>query len=256
MEKYYPRASASKGNKNFRLFPVSWRKFRVTTLSVWMTVFIAAVFCLSWFVLPSEATRVWNSDLQQKQNLPKSVGGKRVYAQTETEAGRTLERAKPGKDHTTGRKGKSKKIWDRKGRPKKFATLDPVSSVSGFHEAGSPNYLTRQQDQETRVNETPADAKERQGQVTNVEAVTWKRQPSEKEVQQFQKLVLRTMECRNLPALSLSLVKRGRVVLATNLGYADPEARMPVMNETRFAIGSLTKAFTATVVTDFLMERK
>ena len=36
----------------------------------------------------------------------------------------------------------------------------------------------------------------------------------------------------------------GETVLAENLGYADLEHRVPVTNETRFGVASITKAFT------------
>lgn len=36
----------------------------------------------------------------------------------------------------------------------------------------------------------------------------------------------------------------GETVLAENLGYADLENRVPVTNETRLGVASITKAFT------------
>ena len=41
---------------------------------------------------------------------------------------------------------------------------------------------------------------------------------------------------------------RGRVLLQTSVGYADWNSRTPVRLDTRFRIGSITKAFTATAV--------
>ncbi|XP_076467633.1 uncharacterized protein LOC143298638 [Babylonia areolata] len=83
----------------------------------------------------------------------------------------------------------------------------------------------------------------------------WQRLPTSEDVFRFKKLVQQTMACRKLPALTLALVKDGHVVLRANLGHADPEGRVPVSRSTRFAIGSLTKAFTSTLVSELLLRR-
>ena len=44
--------------------------------------------------------------------------------------------------------------------------------------------------------------------------------------------------------LSALVMLDGETVLAENLGYADLENRVPVTNETRFGVASITKAFT------------
>ncbi|KAL8570291.1 hypothetical protein ACOMHN_011313 [Nucella lapillus] len=83
----------------------------------------------------------------------------------------------------------------------------------------------------------------------------WRQLPTSEEISRFKKLVQQTMACRKLPALTLVLVKDGQVVLRANLGHADPENQVPVSRNTRFAIGSLTKAFTSTLVSELLMKR-
>ena len=84
----------------------------------------------------------------------------------------------------------------------------------------------------------------------------WQRLPTAEEISRFKTLVQQTLACRQLPALTLALVKKGRVLLTASLGHADPELHVPVSRSTRFAIGSLTKAFTATLVSEVLMRRK
>ena len=84
----------------------------------------------------------------------------------------------------------------------------------------------------------------------------WQRLPTAEEISRFKTLVRKTLACRKLPALTLALVKGGHVILTASLGHADPELQLPVLRSTRFAIGSLTKAFTATLVSEVLMRRK
>lgn len=50
------------------------------------------------------------------------------------------------------------------------------------------------------------------------------------------------------PGAALAVVKDGRVVLLQGYGLADLDTRRPVTPDTRFAIGSTTKAFTATAI--------
>jgi CubicO group peptidase (beta-lactamase class C family) len=48
----------------------------------------------------------------------------------------------------------------------------------------------------------------------------------------------------NVPGLSLAVIRDGQVVLSEGYGFRDVEKKLPVTPETRFAIGSSTKAFT------------
>ncbi len=52
----------------------------------------------------------------------------------------------------------------------------------------------------------------------------------------------------HLPGLALAIVKDDRIVFARGFGLADIEHEVPVTPETLFAVGSTTKAFTATLV--------
>ncbi|CAG5127508.1 unnamed protein product [Candidula unifasciata] len=60
--------------------------------------------------------------------------------------------------------------------------------------------------------------------------------------------VLHLMDCHLSPALTLAVVKDGRVLLANGYGHTSINKSRAVTSETKFAIGSLTKAFTATLV--------
>ena len=48
--------------------------------------------------------------------------------------------------------------------------------------------------------------------------------------------------------MAIAVVKDDKVVLAKGFGYRDMETEQPVTPETLFAIGSTTKAFTATLI--------
>lgn len=58
------------------------------------------------------------------------------------------------------------------------------------------------------------------------------------------------MQCRDNAGLSIALVKDGTTVFAGGYGYRDVKKQLPVNNRTKFNIGSLTKAFTATLAAD------
>jgi len=49
----------------------------------------------------------------------------------------------------------------------------------------------------------------------------------------------------NVPGMGLAVVKNGKIILAKGYGYRNIEEKLPVTENTIFAIGSCTKAFTA-----------
>jgi len=53
---------------------------------------------------------------------------------------------------------------------------------------------------------------------------------------------------QHIPGLAIAVVKDDKVILAKGFGYSDMEADQSVTPETLFAIGSTTKAFTATLI--------
>ena len=56
------------------------------------------------------------------------------------------------------------------------------------------------------------------------------------------------MAKRKLPGLSLAVVQRGRTIKTGVYGLADVELNVPVRPQTRFAIASMTKSFTAAAI--------
>lgn len=52
----------------------------------------------------------------------------------------------------------------------------------------------------------------------------------------------------HIPGMAIAVVKDDRVILARGFGVADLESQRPVTDETLFAVGSTTKAFTAALI--------
>ncbi|KAK6173053.1 hypothetical protein SNE40_016587 [Patella caerulea] len=73
-------------------------------------------------------------------------------------------------------------------------------------------------------------------------------------LQKFERTVKNILKCRNVPAASIALVRDNIVLLSKNYGYADPERQIPSNRNTKFCIGSLTKAFTAVILSKILSE--
>src|SRR5207248_316419 len=53
-----------------------------------------------------------------------------------------------------------------------------------------------------------------------------------------------TRQALHIPGCSLAIVKDDRVILSKGFGLRDVEKHLPATPQTRFAIGSCTKAFT------------
>ena len=67
-----------------------------------------------------------------------------------------------------------------------------------------------------------------------------------KELEGFAQFVSETMEQWQVPGVAVGIVKNDELVYAEGFGYRDVENQLPVTPETLFAIGSSSKAFTAT----------
>ena len=63
----------------------------------------------------------------------------------------------------------------------------------------------------------------------------------------FTPLVRRLMARDQIPGVA-GLVERGRLVFARGFGYRDASTHLPVTPDTLFALGSCSKAFTATAI--------
>ena len=80
-------------------------------------------------------------------------------------------------------------------------------------------------------------------------ALQQQQKKSESEVlQDIRVLVKKEMEEWHVPGIALAVVKDGKVLISEGFGYRDVKNQQPVTSDTLFAIGSSTKAFTATSV--------
>jgi CubicO group peptidase (beta-lactamase class C family) len=67
-------------------------------------------------------------------------------------------------------------------------------------------------------------------------------------VESVERFVVEQLAAWEVPGCAVVVVRDGRVELARGWGLRDREAGLPVTEDTQFAIGSVTKAFTATTV--------
>ena len=68
-------------------------------------------------------------------------------------------------------------------------------------------------------------------------------------------IIIKGMEQWQVPGLAIAIVQDGKVAYANSFGYANMLKRQPVEKSTIFAIGSTSKAFTATALAHLLSER-
>ena len=67
----------------------------------------------------------------------------------------------------------------------------------------------------------------------------------EKKFKKLREYVHSVMEESKVPGLAIGIVKDGKVIFAEGFGYRNLENKLPVTTQTLFAIGSMTKPFTA-----------
>lgn len=75
-------------------------------------------------------------------------------------------------------------------------------------------------------------------------------------LEELKSFVNHVMQCRKIVGLGLTLVYKNEVVFAGGFGEADMDKHTPVDRNSKFAIGSLTKAFTSVVVAKVLSEQR
>lgn len=77
----------------------------------------------------------------------------------------------------------------------------------------------------------------------------------ESEIHALDKFIKETISCRRIPGLSISLVRDGQMIMSRGYGFADIEQGIKASEHTKFCIGSLTKAFTTTLIADILSKQ-
>jgi CubicO group peptidase (beta-lactamase class C family) len=79
-------------------------------------------------------------------------------------------------------------------------------------------------------------------------AWTLNAQAGSRELRGFDQLVTSAMQEWKVPGLAIAVVRDTTVLLSRGYGHRDAGRQLPVTSHTRFAIGSVTKSFTATVL--------
>ena len=80
--------------------------------------------------------------------------------------------------------------------------------------------------------------------------------PTKDQLSRYRRSVRRIMGQWSVPAMGVAVVAGGRTVLAEGLGLADTDPEAPATAETIFALGSITKSFTATALGILVDEKK
>lgn len=75
------------------------------------------------------------------------------------------------------------------------------------------------------------------------------------EIHALDRFIKETIACRNVPGLSISLVRDGHVIMSRGYGHLDIDRDVKATEHTKFCIGSLTKAFTTTLIADILSQQ-
>lgn len=73
-------------------------------------------------------------------------------------------------------------------------------------------------------------------------------QNTDKRLAGLDTMITRILKEWNVPGVSVAVVEKNKVIMATGFGHKDYENKKPVTENTQFAIGSCTKAFTALLV--------
>ncbi len=72
--------------------------------------------------------------------------------------------------------------------------------------------------------------------------------PTDKRLAGLDTFALRILKEWNAPGVTIAVVEKNKVIYTGGYGYRDYEKKLPVTENTQFAIGSCTKAFTASIL--------
>jgi CubicO group peptidase (beta-lactamase class C family) len=72
--------------------------------------------------------------------------------------------------------------------------------------------------------------------------------PTDKRLAGLDTFIMKVLKDRHAPGVSIAVVEKNKIVYTGGFGYRDYEKKLPVTENTLFAIGSCTKAFTASIL--------
>lgn len=78
---------------------------------------------------------------------------------------------------------------------------------------------------------------------------------SDQELSDFSTYLEEVIKCKQVPGGVVSIVERGRTVFTKSFGYFDIEKTRKITDDTKFCLGSLTKAFTSAVIAKLLSQQ-
>ncbi|XP_061184961.1 uncharacterized protein LOC133192977 [Saccostrea echinata] len=79
---------------------------------------------------------------------------------------------------------------------------------------------------------------------------------NDQQVNGFSKVLDEVIKCKKIPGGIVTVVENGSTVFTKSFGYYDLEKTKPIKNETKFCLGSLTKAFTSAVIAKLLSDHE
>lgn len=72
------------------------------------------------------------------------------------------------------------------------------------------------------------------------------------DLDEYERFVQHIVDCRGVTGLSVTLIKDNQLLWSRGFGHANIEEGIPATNDTKFSVGSLTKAFTTTILAKIL----
>jgi len=83
---------------------------------------------------------------------------------------------------------------------------------------------------------------------TNLFLISSAQLPTDSRLKGLDTFALRILKEWNAPGVTIAVVEKNRIIYTGGFGYSDYDKKVPVTQNTQFAIGSCTKAFTASIL--------
>ncbi|MGL6267356.1 MAG: serine hydrolase domain-containing protein, partial [Chitinophagaceae bacterium] len=83
---------------------------------------------------------------------------------------------------------------------------------------------------------------------TNLFLISSAQLPTDSRLKGLDTFALRILKEWNAPGVTIAVVEKNRIIYAGGFGYSDYDKKIAVTQNTQFAIGSCTKAFTASIL--------